>query len=485
MVPAVRIRTVHAGPLRRDGTHIVYWMTAARRTRWSWALQHAVEVAVELGRPLVICEALRAGYPYACDRFHRFALDGMADNAAACAAAGVTYLPYVEPAPGAGSGLIAALARTACAVVTDEAPVFFLPRMLAATAPRLPCRVDAVDGNGLLPLAAAGRSFGRAVDFRRHLQRTAREFLGAWPDPEPLRRVPRLPAPALDIASWPVADLRSLRSPGGLAHLPIDHGIGVVPESGGQHAAAAALDRFLAQRLDRYAEERSDPDADVASGLSPWLHWGHLAAGEVLHTVLQRAGWSPDFLGATATASKDGWWGLDAASESFIDELVVWRELGYGYCHHHPDHGRYDTLPAWCRATLDAHRGDPRQVVDAGRLAAGDSPEPLWNAAQRCLVRTGRMPNYLRMLWGKLVLAWTPTPEAAWDLLFTLNDRYALDGRDPNSSTGIAWVFGRFDRPWAPERPIYGVLRYMTADSTRRKLRLKRWQAEQDLAGSL
>jgi deoxyribodipyrimidine photo-lyase len=139
-----------------------------------------------------------------------------------------------------------------------------------------------------------------------------------------------------------------------------------------------------------------------------------------------------------------------------------------------------DSLPDWALSTLRAHASDPRPVVyDRERLAAARTHDPLWNAAQRQLVEEGRIQNYLRMLWGKKVLEWSATPREAWDTLFELNNRYALDGRDPNSVSGISWTFGRFDRPWGPERPIFGTVRYMSSDNTAKKLSLdaylRRW----------
>jgi deoxyribodipyrimidine photo-lyase len=162
---------------------------------------------------------------------------------------------------------------------------------------------------------------------------------------------------------------------------------------------------------------------------------------------------------------------------------VVWRELGFNCCHHRPhDYDRYDSLPAWARATLAKHARDQRpERYSFDQLAAAETCDPIWNAAQRELVQSGRIHNYLRMLWGKKVLEWSPSPEAALDTLIELNNRYALDGRDPNSYSGIFWCFGRYDRAWGPERPIFGTIRYMSSEATRRKLALQeyleRWSA--------
>jgi deoxyribodipyrimidine photo-lyase len=160
--------------------------------------------------------------------------------------------------------------------------------------------------------------------------------------------------------------------------------------------------------------------------------------------------------------------------EGFLDQLVTWRELGFNTCWHRPDHDRYETLPDWARRTLARHAGDPRQhLYTTDQLAAAATHDPLWNAAQRQLVREGRLHNYLRMLWGKKILEWTTEPREALEVMLELNNRYALDGRDPNSTSGIFWVLGRYDRPWGPERPVFGTVRYMSSANTARKVSVR------------
>ncbi|HVS19075.1 MAG TPA: deoxyribodipyrimidine photolyase, partial [Planctomycetota bacterium] len=241
-----------------------------------------------------------------------------------------------------------------------------------------------------------------------------------------------------------------------------------------------ALRRFVVERLERYGEDRNALVDGAASGLSPWLHWGHVGAHEVL-AELERDRWSArDAVGASQGGKRGAWWGADAAREAFLDQLVTWRELGFHFAHRRPDHDRYTSLPEWARATLAAHAGDAREpCYDRARFEGARTHDGLWNAAQRQLVAEGVMPNYLRMLWGKKVLEWSASPEEALEHLIELNNRYALDGRDPNSYSGIFWTLGRFDRPWGPARPIFGSVRYMSSDSTRRKLDvapyLERW----------
>ncbi|MEQ9323841.1 MAG: deoxyribodipyrimidine photolyase, partial [Polyangiaceae bacterium] len=172
-------------------------------------------------------------------------------------------------------------------------------------------------------------------------------------------------------------------------------------------------------------------------------------------------------------------WGMSAGAEAFLDELVTWREVGLNMCFHRDDYDQLESLPDWAKKTIAEHADDERPVLyDLDQLDAAETGDEIWNAAQRQLVRDGRMHNYLRMLWGKKIYGWSPSAADALDVMIELNNRYAVDGRDPNSYSGIFWVLGRYDRAWGPERPIFGKLRYMTSDSTRKKLRLKGYLAK-------
>ena len=451
-------------------------MVTARRTRWSFALQRAVDWCRHLHLPLVVLEPLQLDYPWASDRLHRFMLDGMAVNQRAMARrAGVTYLPWIEPSPGAGRGLLTTVAASAGVVVTDDYPAYVVPAVQVAAASEMTVLMEAVDGNGLLPMRDAGQVFPTAYAFRRYMQRTFGARRPAMPRPDPLDELPALPAARLPLelnSRWPIPDAR-IDASRPLDSLAIDHTVAPAPARGGAEAAADALHAFLANSLDRYASDRNQLEPDVSSRLSPYLHFGHIAAHEVFDAVMSRAGWL-GVLPARATGAREGWWGLDAASEAFLDQLVTWRELGFNTCVGRPaDYDRYESLPDWARATLDAHRDDPRPwVYDLPALARAATHDPLWNAAQRQLIREGRIHNYLRMLWGKKILEWSASPEAALGVMIELNNKFALDGRDPNSYSGIFWTLGRYDRPWAPERPVFGTIRYMSSQNTARKMKV-------------
>ncbi len=476
-----RLRAVNEAPVRGEREWVVYWMIAHRRVRWNLALERAVELARELDRPLLILEPLRVGYPYASDRLHAFVLAGMADSARRLAGKPVTYHPYVERAAGEGKGLLAALGARACAVVTDDYPTFFLPAMVAAAGASLDVRLEAVDSSCLYPYRLAGKAFLTAYLLRRHLQRHLPAWLDRLPRPDPLSRV-RLPEPvALPRAltrRWPAVTPGELTAPAALlASLPIDHAVAPAGE-GGAAAAERRLARFLEHGLAGYLEARDEPDQDGASGLSAYLHFGHLSAHQVVAGVLRQEGWTPALLSPTVDGSRQGWWGVSPGAEAFLDQLVTWRELGFHWAAQRPDHRDWSSLPAWAQATLGRHAADPRvPCYGLEDFRAARTHDPLWNAAQRQLLREGTIHNTLRMLWGKKILEWSRTPQEALATMLELNDRYALDGRDPSSYTGITWVLGRHDRPWAPERPVFGTVRYMSSRNMAKKHRVKGYLA--------
>ncbi|MGE0609605.1 MAG: deoxyribodipyrimidine photolyase [Pirellulales bacterium] len=481
-VPTSRIHAVVDRPPCQDARYVLYWMTAARRTTWNFGLQRAVEWSAELGRPLLVLEALRCGYRWASDRLHAFVLQGMADNERRLAGASVRYYPYVEPRPGAGTGLLERLAEDAAVVVTDEFPCFFLPRMVQAAAERVSTRMEQVDSNGLLPLRAADHAFPTAYAFRRFLQKTLPEHLPNMPLADPLKglSLPAAVIPREVLTRWPRAAPEILSGETAmLSQLPIDHAVGPAIMRGGSEAAGRCVTVFLKQRLGRYSDDRNEPAAEATSGFSPYLHFGHLSSHEVFSRIIAQEDWTPEQLGPKAAGQREGWWGMSPSAEGFLDQLITWRELGYNFCHHRPDdYGQYKSLPDWAQKTLDKHATDTRPTLySLEELEQARTHDALWNAAQRQLLREGRMHNYLRMLWGKKILEWSPSPAEALDVLIELNNKYAVDGRNPNSYSGIFWTLGRYDRPWGPERPIFGTIRYMSSDNTARKLDVKGYLA--------
>ncbi|MDA7978065.1 MAG: deoxyribodipyrimidine photolyase [Pirellulales bacterium] len=464
-------------------------MVAARRATWNFGLQRAIGWARELRKPLLVFEPLRCGYRWASDRLHVFVMEGMVANARALRTRPVTYFPYLEPSWSSGRGLFAALARQSCVVVTDDYPCFFIPRMITAAAEVCPVLLEAIDSNGLLPMRAAERQFLRAQDFRRFLSKNLSPRLEEFPAADPFQGVtlPQLSElPQAIRERWPAASLSALiqsderATPTSvetlhelLRSLPIDHSVKPATFHGGSENAAERLKQFLAGGFDSYVADRNHPDASVTSGLSAYLHFGHISAHEIFASILDREGWNLDPDPSKPAGSRRLWDDISERADSYLDQLVTWRELGFNMCCYNPRYDQYDSLPGWAQNTLGEHASDRRSpTYSLGQFEAAETHDELWNAAQRQLKREGCLHNYLRMLWGKKILEWTPTPVDALQVMIELNNKYAVDGRDPNSYSGIFWTLGRYDRAWGPERPIFGKVRYMSSENTKRKLKL-------------
>jgi len=479
-VPAIRIREANHAPIRASGSYVLYWMIASRRLTDNFALDRAIEHCRTLQKPLLVFESLRCGYTWASDRIHRFVIEGMADNASTAARNSVAFYPYLEPTDGADKGLLEALSAEACIVVTDDFPCFFLPRMVSATAERLPVKLETVDSNGLLPLRATDQVFPSAYSFRRFLQKNLPAHFAEFPLQDPFGKASvvrgaMIPKKILEV--WPPAVKEiSDRGENSLARFSIDHSVAPCEFRGGHTAAQKELQGFLRHRFRDYGEHRNEPERDATSGLSPYLHFGHISVHEIFRELARVEKWKPEKLSLRASGSREGWWNMSATAEGFLDELITWREVGYNFCSHRDDYDKFDSLPDWAQKTLKAHARDERtHLYTPEQFESAQTHDPLWNAAQTQLVREGRIHNYLRMLWGKKILEWSQSPQQAAEIMIQLNNKYGLDGRDPNSYTGIFWVLGRYDRPWGPERPIFGTIRYMSSENTARKVNVRNY----------
>ena len=469
---ADRVRRVNRHALDSNGRFVLYWMDANRRVGRNFALQRAVELANELGKPLVVVEALYLSNRWDSVRFHRFVLDGMVINYAQCAALGVRFIPLVEQRPGEAGEALRCLAKQAVCVVVDEYPCGDINARHQKWAGEISVRVESVDSNGLMPLKSVPKAFLTAYSFRCFLHKNLLKHLNAFPMEWPLD--------TLQVRDWHielpnlgpvVPTLNALAGPYE-KQLPIRQDVKEVGLVGGYSAARDRVERFVLRQLSAYTRLRREASVEGTSGLSGYLHFGHIGVHDVVCMLLAKAGWTLDQMGTVRTGSRSGWWGLSDAEEAYLDQIITWRELGFAMCHHRPeDHDQYSSLPEWAKETLASHRVDERPVLySMDELERGDTHDELWNAAQTQLREHGWMHNYLRMLWGKRIVEWSPTPETALKRMVELNNRYALDGQDPNSYSGIFWVLGRFDRPWGPERPIFGKIRYMSTDRTYKKM---------------
>jgi deoxyribodipyrimidine photo-lyase len=455
MTDDLRIHATGEPAPRPGGEHVLYWMQSTFRARDNQALDFAVEQANALRVPLVVYHGLRHDYPWASDRLHTFILESVADLYRDFEAIGIQYGFYLERngddaesrrAAGQPSPLVD-LASRAALVVTDYFPTFIAPRQTRSLRRKVETPVVAVDSATVVPVRFHDRQHSTAASFRPRLMRALPQFLRRSPSPELQVRRPVDLQFDPTIPNGNVAEL--------VASCDIDHSVAPAPTiRGGPEAARRQLERFLETGLPRYADDRDDPNADVTSGLSPYLHFGNISPIEVVLRAQEA--------------------GPEEPVAKFRDEILTWRELAFNFTHFDPRHRKVEAIPEWARRELSAGESDARPALyGAEELEQARTAEPLWNAAQTAYVRDGWMPNPLRMLWGKSVIQWTRTAGEALEIIEHLNNKYSLDGRDPSSYLNFQWVFGKFDRPFY-RRPIYGTVRYMSLKAAAKKFDVRR-----------
>ncbi|UFS70991.1 deoxyribodipyrimidine photo-lyase [Geomonas sp. RF6] len=431
-----RIHPLNERPLRPGP--VVYWMSRDQRVADNWALLHAQELAIQGRHPLAVVFTLVPEFLGAALRQYAFMLKGLQQVAERLAQLKIPFYLLTGDPPAEIAAFV--VQHRAGAVVADFDPLRIKRQWREEAAKHLPVPLVEVDAHNIVPCryVSSRQEFG-AYTLRPKIRRLLHDFLDEFP--------PLLPHPTPWPLPPPLFDSERV-----LSSLPLDR---TVPEvrrvSPGEDAARERLQNFLDEGVDLYETRRNDPSQDGQSGLSPFLHFGQLSAQRV----------------ALETGRQEG---SISSREAFLEELIVRRELSDNLCQYNLHYDSIEGLPGWARETLDEHREDPREFVySLEEFAAGDTHDPLWNASQLEMVRTGRMHGYLRMYWAKKILEWTETPEEAMKVAIALNDRYQLDGRDPNGYAGISWsIGGMHDRAWG-ERPIFGKVRYMNDKGCRRK----------------
>ncbi len=442
MIQPERLHERNAVPIAGPGRFVLYGMQQSQRAACNHALEYAIREANALGLPVVVAFGLMPGYPGANRRHYAFMLEGLAETQRSLAERGIRFLMRA----GSIDQVVLALAREAALVVMDRGYTRLQRDWREAVARAAPCRVVEVESDAVVPVETAmDHEAYMAATLRPRIARRLAEFMVPVEEVRPVKSSLRLrfAGPEVEI-NEPMTVLNGLRFSGGPG--PVS-GL-----RGGTSAARVALEHFLRFKLHHYADQRDDPAGDGTSGLSPYLHFGQISALEV------------------ALAAREAWSGK--AADVFLEQLVVRRELALNFAWYNPDYDRYSGLPAWARKTLAAEAGAPRPAMyDRSVFESARTADPAWNAAQKEMVATGRMHGYLRMYWGKKILEWSATPEEAFETALVLNNTYELDGRDPNGYAGVAWCFGKHDRPW-PRHPVFGNVRTMTAGGLARKFDL-------------
>ena len=445
-VNAERVTCLQEGRENEQARYVLYWMQMFKRATHNHALNFAIEQANARGLPLVVYEGLKYYYPWANDRLHTFILEGVEEKRKEFARRGIRYVFYLQRDARDPRRTVAQLAREAALIVTDDFPCFIIPEHNRRICAQVSIPVYAVDSNGMIPLAAFTKEEYAARTIRPKIKR----LLPVYEETLTTTRI-RHKAPRLKV-NCPETRVTAGNIDALVAGCDIDHTVAPSPVyRGGTAAGRRRLRHFVKHILPRYDELRNAPEVDGTSRLSAYLHFGFLSAFEVVAAVRKSA----------APA---------AAKDAYLEELIVRRELAYNFTRFNPRYDSLDAVPDWAQRTMAEHESDPRpDILPVEQIERGETYDELWDATERELLRTGEIHNYVRMLWGKKVLEWQATYADALQLLEHLNNKYALDGRNPNSYAGILWCFGKHDRAWGPQRPVFGKLRYMTSQSMGRK----------------
>ena len=433
-----RITVRKPGTPNPEGECVVYWMQRAQRALDNPALDVAVELGNELGKPVVAFLAPVPFYPHANLRHYRFLASGIPDIAEELSKRNVGFVLRTYP----DDSLIKFCKQVSPAIVIgDENPLSEPEQSRVRAAQQLKVPFWTVDADVVVPSRLLGKEHYGARTIRPRLQALLPQFL--------------IPTKVVKARSpWnKTRDLQSLSAHEDFtAGWSLDRTVSPVENwQGGTKRALSVLADFVKHGLRNYPKDRNHPELSGTSHLSPYLHFGHIGPLTIAHAVEA----------ASAPA---------AAKHAFLEQLIVRRELSVNFVRYNSYYDSFECLEPWADRSFAQHSGDRRPIVySEAQLEQAETHDPLWNAAQKQMVLTGWMHNYVRMYWAKKILEWSPSVATAYQRAVELNDRYELDGRDPNGYAGIAWaIVGKHDRPWF-ERPVFGQIRYMSYASTSKK----------------
>ena len=448
MVEDQRIQILNEAEPDPDGSYVLYWMQQSQRAAHNPALEYAIEVADSRQEPLIVGFGLMDDYPEATERHYAFMLEGLAETAGALADRNIKFVMN----HGHPGDVALELAKEASVVVCDRAYLNHLKQWRRQLSEKLDKRVVQVEGDVVVPVdVVSDKAEYAARTIRPKINRHRADYIGELKEAIPEKSSLPLSVKGELDASDPDACLEAVscnRSVSASERF-----------TGGTSEARRRLTGFLRSDLDGYAEARNEPVADQTSHMSPYLQYGQISPVEIAFKIKRSSSGSGD------------------DRSSYLEEMIVRRELAHNYAEFNEDYDQYSALPEWARKTLAEHRDDPRpERYTRSQLEGAETHDPYWNAAQCEMVITGFMHNYMRMYWGKKILEWSNTPEYAYRTTLYLNNKYLLDGLNANSYTNVGWIYGLHDRAWT-ERDIFGKVRYMNANGLRRKFDIEAYVA--------
>jgi deoxyribodipyrimidine photo-lyase len=434
-----------------EGNYVLYWMQQSQRADYNHALEYAIQQANRLGQGVLVAFGLMDDYPEANLRHYTFMLEGLKETQNSLARRGIKMVVQ----KGAPAEVALKLGRNASVIVCDCGYLRHQKAWRDQVAQQAACRVVQVESDAIVPLKVVSNKAEYAArtirpKIHKHLADYLTDFKSTTVKKSSLN---------LDIKGIDIQNISSV-----LQKMKIDHGVPAVTNffKGGSSRAKQIFKSFLHRRLARYVDNRNQPQTDDISQMSPYLHFGQISP---LYLALQ----------INCVGNR-----LQAGKEAFLEEMIIRRELAMNFVNYTPYYDSYRCLPNWARQTLIEHQKDSREYVYTRRqLENAQTHDEYWNAAMREMRITGFMHNYMRMYWGKKILEWSKSPQHAFQTTLAINNKYFLDGRDPNSYTGVAWIFGVHDRAWF-ERPIFGKIRYMAASGLERKCDIRAYVKKVD-----
>ncbi|MEM2907320.1 MAG: deoxyribodipyrimidine photo-lyase [Candidatus Odinarchaeota archaeon] len=432
-----RIKLLNAKAVNYSGRYILYWMQASHRCEYNHALEYAIIKANEMHTPLIVLFTLTENFPRANERHYYFMLEGLREVESSLKNRGISLIIRQGNPP----SIINEFAENANLIVVDRGYLRIERDWREKAAASVACPLIQVETNVIVPVEeASNKEEYSAATFRPKIFRKLHEYLIPLPELKP-----RFSSLNMDFQSLDIDDINLT-----LSKLNILRDVKPVDSlKGGTGKAKHFLKSFIREKLDDYPNFRNDPSINCLSGMSPYLHFGQI---------------SPLYIALEVIKSNSP--GVD----SYLEELVVRRELSINFVYYNSNYDSIQALPDWAKKTLTIHERDLRPYIySLEDLEKGRTHDQLWNACQIEMVKTGKMHSYMRMYWCKKIIEWSETIEEAYNRAVYLNDKYEVDGRDPNSYAGIAWCFGKHDRPW-PERPIFGKVRFMGLADRKKRL---------------
>jgi deoxyribodipyrimidine photo-lyase len=437
MIQKERINQLNDKQFRNE-KYIIYWMQQSQRTEDNHALEYAISQSNKYEKPLIVFFGLTEIFPDANIRHYSFMIEGLLEIEKSLKNREIKFLlQQVSPEKGAID-----LSKNACMIIVDRGYLKIQKDWRNKVSKEIHCPLIQIEGDVVIPVEVASeKEEYSAATLRYKIKDKIDKFLIPLKKEKYKQSYVEKELGSIDITE--------------ISKDKIDRSVKKVDNFvGGANQAIKYLNLFLKEKIDSYPEKRNDPHLNFVSNLSPYLHFGQISSLKVALSVLEKE--SP-------------------GQEAFLEELIVRRELSINFVYYNTYYDSFDCLPDWAKKTLNKHGKDKRDYIySLDELENADTHDPYWNAAQKQMKKEGKMHGYMRMYWGKKILEWSKKPEKAFDIALYLNNKYELDGRDPNGYTGVAWCFGKHDRPWV-ERPVFGNIRYMNANGLKRKFDIEKY----------